>query len=47
MANTQTLRPRPHRAETGENAPISIYAVQGYLRKDGVISKPHRAVEML
>ena len=44
MANTRTLRPSPHRAETGENNPISFYAVQGCLCKDGVISKPHRAV---
>ena len=44
MANT---RPRPHGAETGESDPISFYAVEGYLRKDGVISKPHRAVETL
>ena len=40
MANTQTLRPRPHGAETGKNNPVSFYAVQGYLRKDGVIAKP-------
>ena len=31
----------------GENDPISFYAVQEYLRKDAVISKPHRAVETL
>ena len=47
MANTRTLRPRPHGAEMGENDPISFYAVQEYLRKDAVISKPHRAVETL
>ena len=29
------LRPRPHGAETGENYPVSFYAVQEYLRKDG------------
>ena len=47
MANTKTLRPRPHGAETGENDPVSFYAVQEYLRKDGVIAKPHRAEETL
>ena len=31
-----TLRPRPHKAETGETVPVSIYPVSEYLRKDGV-----------
>ena len=41
------FRPRPHGAETGENFPVLFYAVQEYLRKDGVIVKPYRAVETL
>ena len=32
---------------TGENNPVLFYAVQEYLRKDGIIAKPHRAVETL
>ena len=36
-----------HGAETGENGPVSFYAVQEYLCKEGFIAKPHRAVETL
>ena len=29
-----SLRPRPHKAETGETVTVSIYPVSKYLRKD-------------
>ena len=41
------LRSRPHGAEKGENDPVLFYAVQKCLCKDGVMVKPHRAVETL
>ena len=47
LASQGVSGPRPHRAETGENDPVSFYAVQVYLHKDGVIAKPHRAVVTL
>ena len=35
------------RVHTGENYQFSFYAVQEYLCKDGIIAKPHQAVETL
>jgi hypothetical protein len=35
LASQGVSGPRPHRAETGENDPVSFYAVQEYLLKDG------------